>query len=400
MARRKIALALAGGGPEGAIYEIGALRALAESIEGLDLNQMDTYVGVSAGAFIGANLANRMTTAQMVRAIVKAEPGEHPFTPETFFQPAAKEFLGRLGRLPRLIQQAIAKARHRGNDPILADVLMRLGRALPVGVAQNHPIRDYLAKIYSIKDRTDDFRQLDRRLYVVATELETGRAVRFGEPGWDHVPISEAVQASSALPGLYRPVEIEGRNFVDGVLLKTLHASVALEQGAQLVLCVNPIVPVDLHSGNGRVPQGYLVNRGLPTVLSQTFRTLIHSRLHVGLASYGEKYPDADVVLFEPRPDDYRMFFTNIFTFSSRRAVCEHAYNVTRRQLRRRADALDPVLARHGMRLRREVLEEPRSLWQGVGVSIEEGEIARQPTLDRLDRSLDRLEAALERVGG
>ena len=54
-----------------------------------------------------------------------------------------------------------------------------------------------------------------------------------------------AVQASSALPGLYPPVEIEGRHYVDGVLLKTLHASVALEAGAELVLCINPIVPVD-----------------------------------------------------------------------------------------------------------------------------------------------------------
>jgi predicted acylesterase/phospholipase RssA len=67
----KIALALAGGGPGGAVYEIGALRALDEAVEGLDLNQVGMYVGVSAGAFISACLANQLTPAQMCRAIVK-----------------------------------------------------------------------------------------------------------------------------------------------------------------------------------------------------------------------------------------------------------------------------------------------------------------------------------------
>ena len=58
----KIGLALAGGGPEGAIYEIGAIRALDESIEGLDLNDLQIYVRVSAGAFIASCLANNLST--------------------------------------------------------------------------------------------------------------------------------------------------------------------------------------------------------------------------------------------------------------------------------------------------------------------------------------------------
>lgn len=58
-------MALAGGGPEGAIYEIGALRALDEVLVGVDLNDLDIYVGVSAGAFIGACLANQLSTEQM-----------------------------------------------------------------------------------------------------------------------------------------------------------------------------------------------------------------------------------------------------------------------------------------------------------------------------------------------
>lgn len=53
---------------------------------------------------------------------------------------------------------------------------------------------------------------------MVAVDLDSGEAVRFGEQGWDDVPISRAVQASSALPGLYPPVEVGGRHFLDGAL--------------------------------------------------------------------------------------------------------------------------------------------------------------------------------------
>src|SRR5262249_521900 len=135
------------------------------------------------------------------------------------------------------------------------------------------------------------------------------------DPGFDHVPISRAVQASAALPGLYPPVEIDGRHYVDGILLKTVHASVALEEGVDLVLCVNPIVPVDTSRAveSGILERGKLLDHGLPSVLSQTFRTLIHSRLEVGMAAYRTRFGGSDVVLLEPERDDTLMFFTNIF---------------------------------------------------------------------------------------
>jgi NTE family protein len=104
---QRVGLALAGGGPEGSIYEIGALRALDEALEGADFSQLHVYVGVSAGAFIAACLANGISTAQLCRAIVKHEPGEHPFVPETFLSPAVGDFvLGGL-KLPRLLAEAL-----------------------------------------------------------------------------------------------------------------------------------------------------------------------------------------------------------------------------------------------------------------------------------------------------
>ncbi len=388
-----IGLALAGGGPEGSIYEIGAVRALDEALEGIDFNRLHTYVGVSAGAFIAACLANGLTTDQMCRAIIKQEPGEHPFVPETFLTPAIGEIVGRGLRVPRLLLEGIRDYLSRPADLSPFEPITRLARALPVGVFKSDPIRQYLEKIFSKPGRTDDFRKLRSRLILVATDLDSGRAVRFGEPGYDHVPISRAVQASTALPGLYPPVEIEDRHYVDGVLLKTVHASVALDDGADLVFCINPIVPVDTVRSVelGLMRRGHLADRGLVTVLSQTFRTIIHSRMGVGLAAYENRYTDKDVLVFEPRRDDYSMFFSNVFSFAKRKAVCEHAYRSTRHKLWHNRHRLEPLLERHGIRLRLDLLEDPdRDLWQHVMLPSRPRRVA--DVARRLDSALQEIE--------
>ncbi len=369
-AKPAIALALAGGAPGGAIYEIGALRALDEAIDGFDLTGCGAYVGVSAGAFLAACLANGVSTAQQCRAIVKEDPGEHPFVPEIFFQPAVKELARRLARAPGLLLGAVRSYASR-SEKRLVDALTVLGRALPVGVFDNEPIGDYVARIFDRPDRTDDFKQLRARLTVVTTDLESGESMRFGHSGWMHAPISRAVQASTALPGLYPPVEINGRFYVDGVLLKTMHASVPLEAGAELVFCINPLVPVDTRKAvqESVIEPGQVIRYGLPSVLSQMVRTMIHSRMSLGLSTYDTRFPDADVMLLEPARDDHEDFFSNIFSFASRRRICEHAYQSTRHTLRQRADHLGPVLERHGLRLDLDFLHDhSRDVWTSVGL--------------------------------
>lgn len=404
-----VGLAMAGGAPGGAIYEIGAMRALDEAIVGLDLRDCGAFVGVSAGAFLVSCLANGLSTKQQVRAIVKPEPGEHPFKPETFFQPAFGELTRRLLRAPRLFGGAIADY-VTGREERLLDALTVLGEAVPVALFANEPIRDYVRRIFSIKGRTDDFTQLPRRLTVVATDLESGEAVRFGHLGWSWVPISTAVQASTALPGLYPPVDIDGRQYVDGILLKTMHASVALEAGAELVFCINPLVPVDTRQAVQRneLPAGQVTRQGLPSVLSQTVRTLIHSRMELGIRAYETRFPDADVVLIEPPRDDVEDFFSNIFSFSSRRGVVERAWQCTRESLRQRRADLEPILARHGLALDIDFLEDPdRDLWVGVGLPemSARADVRRPPRADaeevlgELTGLLDRVESLARRRG-
>ena len=386
-AGRSIGLALAGGGPEGAVYEIGALRALEESLDGVDFNDLDSYVGVSAGSFVAALLANDVPVSQLVRMIVTHEPSEQPFHFEEFFSPAYGELAGRVAMLPRLAIESLWHFARRPGDQSLREALTHLGQALPVGLFSNDAIRRYLERTFARKRRTNDFRRLRHRLTVVAADLGSGLPVLFGEPGWDDVPIATAVQASTALPGLYPPVRVNGSDCVDGVLLRTVHASVALERGVELLLCINPIVPTDVRSaiGRGLMPRGILTQRGLPTVLSQTFRTLIHSRLEVGLSRYATRFPNADLVLFEPGRDEYAMFFSNMFSFASRKEVCELAYRHTRRELWRRRRTFGPLFARHGVTLRLDGLrDDTRSIWDGVGASTHR----RAPVAEKLDRAL------------
>jgi NTE family protein len=381
------------------MYEIGALRALEEAVDGLDLNDVWSYVGVSAGSFIAACLANGLTTQQMLRAVLRDEPTANPLRPEVFFMPAYREFIKRGLKVPRLLLESLQEVGRQPTRRGIGEAIRRLSQALPVGIFDNEPIRRYLQTIFSMEGRTDDFRELKHRLTVVAADLDAGTAIRFGTPGWDHVPISRAIEASTAVPGIYPPVRIEGRQCVDGVLLKTVHASVALEQGAQLLFCINPIVPVDTSSAThaGRLPDDMLVEAGLPAVLSQTFRTLIHSRLRIGLGRYATRFPNADVVLLEPDSDEYELFFSMIFSFRSRRLVCERGYEATRRDLLRRSNELTPILASHGYALRTDVLaDEARDLWASAGLDAERPLRATAPAVTgSLNRALRQLEQAL-----
>ncbi|MGE5169804.1 MAG: patatin-like phospholipase family protein [Rudaea sp.] len=403
---RKMGVALAGGGPLGGIYEVGAMLALADSIEGLDFNALDVYVGVSSGGFVAAALANGISPAQMYRLFID-DGRDAALRPEIFLRPALREFLRRAAGVPSLASHAalqyLRDPLHRG----LIESFATLARAVPTGLFDNATIDSFLKRLFAAPGRSNDFRKLRARLYLVGTNLDTGMPVAFGAPGFEHVPISRAIQASSALPGLFPPVVIDGQHYVDGALNKTLHASLALEEGADLLFCVNPLVPFDAQSASrrGRITVQKLDRGGLPLVLSQTFRAIIHSRMKVGMEKYATQYPHADILLFEPAREDVEMFVARIFSYSQRRKLCALAFASTRDYLAQNAASVAPVLGRHGLALREErladasrkvqdALTDPRPLHSGT----------RRATVRSVKRDLDfalsHLEYALAALRG
>jgi len=393
---RRFGLALAGGGPLGAFYEVGTLHAISESLEGIDLTNFDMYVGVSSGAMIAAGLVNGIDTTDMGLVFIHNASREYPVRPGLFLRPAFREYLRRLGAIPGLATDILMQyVRDPGKD--LAEAIDPLGRLLPTGLCDNEPFEQFLAQLLSGPGRTNDFRELRRSLYIVATELNSGYSVRFGEPGFDHVPISRAIQASTALPGLYPPVEIDDHTYVDGALMRTMNASLLLDEGADFVICINPLVAFDASSA----PRRYgdvrkdldLTRGGLPVVLSQTFRAMIQSRMLVGMRTYKQSYPSTDVLLFEPDRGDDELFFKNVFRYADRKRLAEHAYQRTRRDLYFYADQLEPLLARHGIGLRRDLLAD-RS--RTFAAAVQARARRSKPTTGELHRALDRLETTLQ----
>ncbi len=394
----RIGVAIAGGGPVGGMYELGVLRALDEAIEGLDLTNLTVYVGVSSGAFIAAALANRMSTADITRIFVTESAHDVKFRPQQFLRPAFHEYALRLASVPRVL---FGWWRDLLLDPRAAsanDAFNRLGSLIPTGLFDNEEIGRFLSSAFGVHGRTNDFRELRRKLYVVAVDLDSGEAICFGERGWDDVPISRAIQASSALPGLYPPVTIRNRQFVDGALRRTMHASVALEQDIDLLIGINPLVPFDATQARaaGRPPAS-LIEGGLPAVLSQTFRTLLQSRMQVGIAKYAQQYDDVDKLYLEPNANDAEMFFTSAFSYKARANICDHAYRATLNDLRARSEILGPLLARHGLRLRSEVISDPeRTMLDGMAPERRRA----SNTTARLRRALDDVDTLVRQRSG
>ena len=397
-AKPAVALALAGGGPLGAIYEIGALCALDEAMQGIDLRQLDHYVGVSAGGFIAAGLANGMSPRELCASFIENDDRAGDlFDPSWLMVPAYGEFARRAIMFPGLAASALWRATFGGRS--ITQSLERLGPSLPTGIFSNELVHQRLAELFTRDGRTNDFRELKTRLTLVATNLDTGEAAPFGCPGWDHVPISKAVQASSALPGLFPPVEIDDHYYVDGALKKTMHASVALDEGIDLMLCLNPLVPFNsTAAANARVMRQGLPREkraiprisdgGLPAVLSQTFRSIIHSRMELGMKHYERAYPKTDIVLIEADHHDPELYLANTFSYGQRRQLAEHAYQQTRAMLRSRRTTLTSKLARHGITLDGDVLDDPRRHL-----------VAPRPAPTRIGRAIASLQEVIDDLG-
>ena len=393
----RIGLAIAGGGPIGAMYELGALRALDEACDGLDLTRLDCYVGVSSGAFFAAGLANRMDTAELCRIFITGDSDDVVFRPEAFLRLATGEYLRRAVALPKLAARLTRDFWSGRGDSRWSDLVTRIGGLVPTGIFDNSEVERFLRDVFSRRGRSNDFRKLEHPLYVIGVDLDSGEAVRFGGEGWDNVPISRAVQASAALPGLYPPVELRGRHFVDGALRRTMHASVVLERDVDLMIGINPLVPFNPGTDAYADAQAHrfsdrrIAEGGFPGVISQALRTMLQSRMQVGLARYPGQYPHIDQIVFEPNADNRELFYTNIFSFAARRRISQLAYRNTLADLRKRRAELEPVLARHGIRLRPDVIaDRPRSIIAHLPEQARSTE-----TTALLDRALDDIEHRL-----
>jgi predicted acylesterase/phospholipase RssA len=377
-----VALVCAGGGVTGAVYEIGCLRALEELLDRSVLD-FDLYVGVSGGAFVTSLLANGISPQEMYEAVASRARRPLGVSAAPLFRLGLGELLRRSRRAPRVLTDALWTTL-TGEGRNVSDLALSLLELLPAGFLDTSGVQEYLADIFRRRGRSDSFERLARELYIVAVDLDTGAAVPFGEDGAPRVPISRAVQASIALPGLYRPVRLGGRDYVDGGVKKTAHINLAIRHGADLVVCVNPIVPIKADHHFRHHVGGRLSEKGISYVLDQVLRIMLHGRMEYGLERYGTEHPEVDILVLQPTRDDMRMFSYNIMRYSARRVVAEHGYRSAVAAFREHRPQYEAMLARHGIGLTMDTTpDDPPGLPY-------HSQVARTlaGTLDRLDTKL------------
>jgi predicted acylesterase/phospholipase RssA len=386
----KTGLALAGGGPLGGFYELGAICALKDSISTLNLNNLDVYVGVSSGSFLVSALANGISTEEIADIFAFNKKTETPFNPDNFLRPAYKLFLKKATDVPFVAFDALMSWMKKPMHTSIVDILERFGSLLPNGAFNNASLEKFIRGVLSTKHSSNDFRKLKNKLFIVACEIDTGKIATFSTDENSDVPISKAVQASSALPGLYAPVNIKGKFYVDGALRRTMNASAALDQDVQLLFAVNPIVPFESEQVHDE--KSKLLKAGLPMILSQTFRSIVQSRLKSGLDKYTTHYPKADIILVEPNNDDEMLFNTNLFSYSRRDELCEYAYQQTRKQIQEKMEDMQAILKRHQFSINKENLfNENRTL----NDFLEQQKHGHSRVKRRLDETLNKLQRSL-----
>src|SRR5215510_7486440 len=402
----RISLVLAGGAVTGGAYKLGGLKALDDFLVNRKTTDFDIYVGLSAGAFLAAPLAGGVTPPEMLRSLDGTSEDFTYLSPLDFYQLNIREFARKpleflvdlLGYFPNLfheflvqtpelvraLQEPLARARRQptlGNlIECVKPIVDTIGSApefpfplayLPSGFFDNSSLEHYLRLNIERRGMTNDFRVLYRRrgveLYIVAMNLDTAERAVFGHDEDTSLTISEAVQASTALPGFYKPARIKGVDYVDGGVRRTANIDVAIEHGADLVICYNPFRPFSnrvvrryLPDRSEYVLQGRpLADQGMLTVLNQVLRTLLHSRLQLGIHQYQDD-PNfqGDIILIEPAETDLTFFKMAPLNLWAGRSAGAHGYLSVTESIESHYELIRQILQSYGVLMtRREVRE-------------------------------------------
>ena len=226
MSDQRTALVLGGGGITGIAWEIGLLAGLAEA--GTGLSGADLVVGTSAGSVVGAQLAcGAELEAMYARQL----------------EPPAQEKVARMTR-SNLARYAWAMLASRGRD---VEFRRRVG-AVAIAAEKAGLTPTEQERLDVIGSRLVSQEWPDRVLVITAVDAESGEFHAFDRNSG--VPLLQAVAASCAVPGVYPPVTIGERRYVDGGMRSTANADLAHDYDRLVVLApiprgVGPLASVD-----------------------------------------------------------------------------------------------------------------------------------------------------------
>lgn len=334
----KIGLCLCGGGVTGAMYQVGCLAAIEDRVRGFQASDFDVFVATASGATVAMALSSGLSVQRMYRALLD---------PADDFFPLQRNHLLRvdLGELTRVVGSAVSAARRvvstAATSPLDVKVWNELERfvdSLPAGVFTLDHYERFLTEFMERRGIHNHFSRLQRPLLIVASDLDAGRRAVFGEGELAHVPVSRAIAAASAIPLLFAPVRVAGRDYVDGGIGDAAHVDLAEQRGCDMVVVINPMVPV--HAGNGApaVPTGHgkkarVRDKGAIWVYNQAMRMRMEARLAMGLERFRQSHPQTAVLVLEPSQAEATLFMYSPMNFAARRAILEEGYTATVRSL-------------------------------------------------------------------
>ncbi len=397
----KIALVLAGGAVSGGAFKLGGIKALDDFLVNRKTTDFDTYIGLSAGAVLVAPLSAGISPAEMLKSLEGKSELLDRFEAMDFYSPNFREFVQRpaeyllgaalyfpstiaefIRAVPKLSAQVEEAARNYLSKPTPANLTTvvsplaewywnrpdfpALLNHLPTGLFDNRSIERYIRRNLERAGLPNDFRQFHRNrkreLYISAMNLDTAERAVFGHDEDSSLTISEAVQASTALPGFYRPARIHGIDYVDGGVRRTANLDVAVEHGADLVICYNPFRPfsnrpkrkLNRRTGEYEVEGRRMADDGLLSIINQVFRTLLHSRLQYGLRQFRED-PSfrGDIIVIEPKESDANFFELNALAYWERMRAAQLGYQSVTDSIERNYELVRAIFARYGLTMTR-----------------------------------------------
>lgn len=312
----KIGLVLGAGGVMGGAWLTGGLEALARET-GWDPGSADYIVGTSAGSMMGSLLAAEVPPWFMV-AHSAGEVFDGLAAADG--RPAAEAdrsggAVFRLDRrLPRVGPGSWSLIGHGLGRPGARTPTAVLCGLLPQGVISNEPLRETIRR--AVPGVWPDH----PNLWVVACDYSTGRRTPFGRSDAPPAEIGEAVAASCAIPGFYRPVTIGGRRYVDGGVWSTSNLDLLVDRAPDLVICLNPTS--SLHPPRAWNPSARLGN---------VFRKA--SGRALGSEAKALRGAGAEVVLIQPMPEDHTAMGPNLMSTRGRNGVIQTAIETVTHQL-------------------------------------------------------------------
>ena len=354
--RSKTALVLAGGGIMGAAYEIGCLAAFDNLFSpGFSTRRFDTYIGISAGSVIASLIANRIDPGGLYKTIMRNERTVFNWRRRDVYRFDWWAVVRSLGRLPRNLLHIRQHYRKNGWEFSLNDLPHLLHEQFPAGLFSLEPLQSYLCNSFHNEGLCDDFSRLDCELFIPAYDLDSGERIVFGTEEHKNLHICQAITASSAIPFFFQPYRIDNNSYIDGSTGRVTHIDVAIENGARLIVLINPRVPFHNDQEMTCLPSlsygkcSQIDELGVFFAWEQAKRIESREKLILALDYYRQTNPEVDIVLFEPSDDEALFFFQGPMSTTARNQVMNYGYQLTLTEMKNNYQELSSIFAKHGI---------------------------------------------------